>query len=151
MFVQICTLGNLWQIFTFAKSASVLLTSVFHAVGCAMCRSKYGKERKNAQEIFPRNSSRDLSLKTAFVASHFVTNAARAAAGQPPCHLGRLTAAWEGRKAHCFFESMPSDSSVQNASVQYVLDEDLEKNIMKLLGAWKTVKGPPKVAPVGGN
>jgi hypothetical protein len=46
---------------------------------------------------------------------------------------------------------MPSDSSVQNASVQYVLDEDLEKNIMKLLGAWKTVRCPPRVAPVGGN
>jgi hypothetical protein len=34
------------------------------------------------------------------------------------------------------------------------LDEDLHKNMMKLLGAWKSayiIKGPPRVAPVGGN
>lgn len=86
----------------------------FRLSPCGLCHVLLFQvgERKNAQEIFPRNSSRDLSLKTAFVASHFVHHAACAAAGQPPCHLGkRRSAAWEGRKAHCFFESMPSDSS----------------------------------------
>ncbi len=78
------------------------------AVPCAV-PSRGTKERsgKFPQKFITRSVAEDGLRGMAFR-----DHAACAAAGQPPCHLGkRRSAAWEGRKAHCFFESMPSDSS----------------------------------------